>query len=57
MQPWQKIRARRYCAPAEGAEPGLINFKEVATFIGGDKEVHTENFDVFSNFDPNAWLL
>merc|ERR1712127_722994 len=38
MQPWQKIRARRYCAAPEGAEPGFIHWTDVATFIGGSKE-------------------
>jgi len=37
MQPWQKIRARRYCVSEDG-EPGLINWTEVATFVGGGKE-------------------
>jgi hypothetical protein len=39
MQPWQKIRARRYCAAPEGAEPGFIHWTEVTTFIGGSEEV------------------
>ncbi|CAG5109411.1 Oidioi.mRNA.OKI2018_I69.chr2.g3956.t1.cds [Oikopleura dioica] len=38
LKPWEKVRARRYCAAPEGSEAGLINWTQVASFVGGDKE-------------------
>ncbi|CBY07576.1 unnamed protein product [Oikopleura dioica] len=58
MLPWKKILARRYCA-SEDSESGLINWTEIATFVGGGKKVLIEKkfYNIFSKTDERLMGL